>query len=86
MPVIAKFYGIVVRMLAGPKAGAQFHAFYEDSELVLGVWPVRIIQGDAPRRVREMVLEWARTHEYDLLAAWNLWQSGLTPKQIEPLR
>lgn len=86
MPVIAKFYGIVIRMLCARALGARFHAFYGDSELVVGLWPVRIIQGDAPQRVRDLVLEWAREHQQELLAGWRRLQEGLPPPRVAPLQ
>ena len=36
MPVISKFYGIVIRMLFIRPFVAHFHAFYGDCELVVG--------------------------------------------------
>lgn len=86
MPVLSKFYGIVIRMLFARPLAAHFHAIYGDTELVVGVWPVKIIQGDAPRRVREMVLEWATQHQQELLAAWHRLQYGHGPLPIEPLQ
>ena len=86
MPVLSKFYGIVIRMLFATRLEARFHAFYEQWELVVGIWPVTIIQGDAPHRVKEMVLEWAGQHQRELLAAWNRCQMGMKPMSIEPLQ
>ena len=86
MPVISKFYGIDIRMLCARALDARFHAIYENSELVVGLWPLKIIQGDAPRRVREMVLEWAAQHQQELLAAWNRLQFGQPPLRIAPLQ
>ena len=71
MPVISKFCGIVIRMLFVRQLGARIHAFYGNCELVLSLWPVRIIQGDAPARVRELVLKWAAQHQRELLADWS---------------
>ncbi|MBI2924928.1 MAG: DUF4160 domain-containing protein [Verrucomicrobia bacterium] len=86
MPVIARFYGIVIRMLCARALGARIHAFYGDSELVVSLWPLRIIQGDAPQRVSELVLEWARQHQQELLADWKRLQLGLPPMQVAPLQ
>jgi Domain of unknown function (DUF4160) len=86
MPVLSKFYGIVIRMLRAQGLTAHFHAIYENSELVVSIWPLKVIQGDAPRRVRDMVLEWATQHQQELLMAWNRCSSGLPPVRIEPLR
>ncbi len=86
MPVISKFYGIVIRMFFSRSLNARFHAFYEQWELVVSIWPLVVIQGDAPRRVREMVLEWATNHQTELLTAWNRCQLGMKPMAIEPLQ
>jgi hypothetical protein len=86
MPVISKFYGIVIRMLIIRSFKAQFQAIYGDTELVVAVNPVRIIQGDAPRRVREMVLEWATQHQPELLEAWTRLSIAQQPVPIAPLQ
>ena len=85
MPVISKFYGIVIRMLFIRPFGAHFHAFYGDHELVVGLGPLRILQGDAPGRVRAMVLEWAVAHEAELLADWSRLSTAQRPAPIAPL-
>ena len=68
MPVIAKFCGIVIRLLCIQPLGARLHAFYGDSELVITLPSLRIVQGDAPPAVRILVLGWARSHFPELLA------------------
>ena len=85
MPVLSKFYGIVIRMLLAYPMTAHFHATYQDSELIVGISPLRIIQGDAPLRVRAMVLEWAAQHQADLLAAWGQSAARQRPLPIQPL-
>jgi hypothetical protein len=85
MPVISKFYGIVIRMFLSNAMDARFHAIYNDSELVVRVWPLGVVQGDAPGRVRDLVLEWAAAHQQELLAAWNRCRAGQPPLRIAPL-
>lgn len=85
MPVLSKFYGIVIRMVGGEPLHPQFHAFYGDFELVVTIWPLRVVQGEAPRRVRDMVMEWATAHQQELLSAWNRCRFGLAPQTISPL-
>jgi len=63
MPVLSKFYGIVIRILFAQPLVAHFHAIYQDWELVVGVNPVCVVNGSAPPRVQTMVLEWARLHQ-----------------------
>jgi hypothetical protein len=86
MPTISKFYGIVIRMMRLREFGARFHAIYENSELVVNLWPLKIVAGEAPARVKDMVLEWATQHQQELLMAWNNIQSGERPMAIEPLK
>ncbi len=85
MPVLSKFYGIIIRMAFTPNAGARFHATYGESELVVGLNPLRIIQGDAPVRVRDLVLEWAKAHYVELLGAWQRCASAKPAQPIAPL-
>jgi Domain of unknown function (DUF4160) len=85
MPVLSKFYGIVIRMIFARSLGARFHAIYQNWELVVGIWPLVIIQGEAPHWVREKVMMWATEHQQELMAAWRRCQNGLRPVAIAPL-
>jgi len=86
MPVLSKFYGIVIRMVFIRPFAARFHAIYEQWELIVGITPLTIIHGDAPGRVREMVLEWAAEHQRELLEDWTRCGLALPPLPIEPLK
>ena len=72
-------------MLFLPSIAARFHAFYNGSELIVSIAPPRILQGDAPHRVRDMVLEWARLHQQELQGAWARLQAANPPLPIAPL-
>jgi hypothetical protein len=85
MPVVARFYGIVIRMLCVQLLGARIHAFYEGRELVIGLAPLRIIEGDAPCWVQNRVMAWAAKHHQDLLNAWNSCAHGHRPGMISSL-
>jgi hypothetical protein len=62
MPVLTKFRGIVIRLLFHQTFGTHYHAFYGDSELVIALNPLRIIQGEAPSWVGDWALEWVKQH------------------------
>lgn len=85
MPVLSKFYGIVIRMVFSRALGAHFHALYGDREVVVGLYPLRIIQGDAPPRVADLVLEWAALHHRELMQAWQRLALAQPPLAIAPL-
>jgi hypothetical protein len=86
MPVISKFYGIVIGMFVAPAFSARFHAIYGDSELVVAINPLRIIDGHAPQRVCDLVMEWAAQHQRELLEAWNRLTVAQAPPRIAPLQ
>lgn len=85
MPILSKFYGIVIRMAFDQAAGARIHASYGSSEIVVGLNPLRILQGDAPERVRALVLEWASAHYVELLDAWKRCAAAEPATPIAPL-
>ncbi len=85
MPVISKFYGIVIRMIFVRHFVAHFHAFYGDCELVVAINPLHILQGCAPARASGMVLEWARAHQVELVEAWRCCSAAQPPQPIAPL-
>ena len=68
MPVIARFCGIVVRLLTLRSFGTRLHAFYRDSELVVDLKSLRIIDGAMAEPMRELFLRWAREHQNEILA------------------
>ena len=70
MPVIARFCGIVIRLLTLQGFGTRLHAFHGDSELVVDLASLRIIDGTVPAGVQEMILSWAKAHQKELLSGW----------------
>ena len=79
MPVLSKFDGIVIRMLIDRTFGMRLHAIYGDTELVMGLNPLRVIQGDVPSWVQEQTLDWATQHEEQFSQARNIDMSLATP-------
>ena len=86
MPVLSKFCGVAIRMLFFRECAPRFQAIYGNMELVVAVRPLRILRGNVPQRVGEMVMEWASPHQAGLVEAWNLLNAARPPKAITPLR
>lgn len=84
MPVLSKFYGIIIRMLCVRSLSPRFYAIYGDQELVVEIAPLRIVAGDAPLEVRSRVLAWAARHQDELLAAWRRIAHAQRPAPIAP--
>ncbi len=85
MPTISIFYGIIIKMFFDDHAPPHFHAEYGEYELVIAINPIKIVNGDAPKRVKSMVLEWTALHQEELLKDWELCKNLQSPLPIEPL-
>lgn len=68
MPVLAIFYGIVIRLLRLPALGPRIHAFYGDAEWVFDLESGRIVSSQLPLERAEQVLGWVREHRRAILA------------------
>lgn len=85
MPVISQFYGILIRMFFNDHQPAHFHAVYAEHELIVGISPINVLEGQAPTRVRSMVLEWTALHQLELLKNWERCRNAEAPVGVEPL-
>ncbi len=85
MPVISKFYGIIVRLMKLSNQRTAIYANYGEHEVVMDAATLRIISNSAPARVVDMVCEWARQHHSELK---NSFETGSTvrPITIAPLQ
>jgi hypothetical protein len=89
VPELCRFFGIVIRMFSEPGAPhhvAHFHAYFQDAAAVFSISPVDLIAGTLPQKQRRLVEAWAELHQDDLLADWNLLQSGRNATPIDPLK
>jgi hypothetical protein len=66
-------------------APPHMHAEYGEYELVVAFAPIMVLAGNAPFRVRSMVLEWAALHQQELLSNWERCRGARPPLGIEPL-
>jgi hypothetical protein len=85
MPTISAFYGIVIRMFFNDHSPAHFHALYGEFQATIEIEGLRILEGELPRRARELVLEWAGLHKAELLDGWERCRDHEHPHKIEPL-
>ena len=88
MPELSRFYGIIIRMYVetgGQHQRSHFHAYYGDDVAIYALSPIELIAGSLPRRQRRLVEAWAELHEDELLADWQLLQSGQVSLPIAPL-
>lgn len=60
MPVIARFYGILIKMFFREHGVPHFHAIYAELNGVFDVTTLEMIEGDLPPRAQRLVLDWGR--------------------------
>jgi hypothetical protein len=71
MPVIARFYGIVIKMYFNEHGVPHFHAVYGEFNGVFDIKSLEMIEGDLPPRARRLVKDWAKTYRNELATMWK---------------
>jgi hypothetical protein len=85
MPEIARFFGIVVAIYYKEHNPPHFHAKYGDQTGVFSIADLALIEGQLPKRVISLVLEWAFEHRDELMEDWRLAEAGEPLRKIAPL-
>ena len=72
MPVIARFYGIVIKMYFSQSEHGvpHFHAVYGEYNGVFSIERLDMLEGDLPARARHLIEDWACQHKDELLDMW----------------
>jgi len=84
MPVISRFFGVVIFMNWRDHAPPHFHAKYGDEEVIVGI-ETGEVTGTMSRRAVAMVQEWREAHRAELLANWALAEQRRPLNRIPPL-
>ena len=83
MPVLSRFYGIIIRMyfLQKEHNPPHIHAIYGDDMAAITISNGEILEGSLPKKALELVREWISLHKEDLLDMWETQEF----KQLSPL-
>jgi len=71
MPEISRFFGIVVAMYYKDHGPPHFLAKYSGQTGVFSIEDLKLIEGQLPKRVISLVLEWAFEHRGELMNNWE---------------
>jgi len=73
MPVIARFYGVVIKMYfrQSEHNPPHIHAIYGEYIGAIDIRTADMIEGDLPKRALKMVHEWVSQHEQELMNMWK---------------
>lgn len=71
MPVIARFYGIVIKMYFTDHLPPHFHAIYNEYNGIFDLDTLGLIEGDLPLNAVKLVHEWAKDYQNELKKMWD---------------
>lgn len=73
MPVLARFYGIVIRMyfLGSEHNPPHIHAIYGEDTAAFDIRSGEIMDGHLPKRAASLVKEWMALHKDELIEMWE---------------
>lgn len=71
MPVISRFYGIIIKLYFNDHMPPHFHAIYGEYNAMFDMNTLQMIEGDLPNRAKKLVVEWGTLHKDDLIKIWN---------------
>ena len=73
MPVIARFYGVVIKMYfrQSEHNPPHIHAIYGEYIGAINIRTSDMLEGDLPKRALKMVQEWVSQHERKLMNMWE---------------
>ncbi len=85
MPEICRFLGIIIIMYYVDHEPAHFHAKYSGQVGIFSISDLSLIEGNLPKRVISLVLEWAFEHRAELIEDWELARAKKPLNKIQPL-
>ena len=73
MPEIARFYGIIIKMFFKPKEHepSHIHALYGEHIGIFNIETLKMTEGDLPAKAQELVTEWLKQNQKELLKMWE---------------
>lgn len=84
MPVISRFYGILIVMYFNDHNPPHFHAKYAEYEARYD-FKGNVLEGHLPKRASKIVSEWIGLHRTELESNWERARAGVPLQQIKPL-
>jgi hypothetical protein len=88
MPVLAMFFGIIVKMYKESTSRhhkPHLHAEYSGDEVVVGL-DGEVLEGSIPKPKMKLLEAWMEIHKDELVANWKLLSAGEQFFRIDPLK
>ena len=71
MPVVSRFFGIVIAFYWNDHQPPHFHAKYSGDEALIAIGNGDVLRGSLPQRALSLVKEWRELHMDELMADWE---------------
>ena len=84
MPIISRFFGILIFMFWREHEPAHFHAKYGDEEAVIEIETGKV-SGNNSKRALNLIQDWRELHKDELLQDWELSKQRRQLNRINPL-
>jgi hypothetical protein len=85
MPVISRFFGVIIRMYYDEHNPPHFHAEYQGNEAIFDMQG-NIIKGNLKSKTAtKLVREWVDLHQQDIEKNWDLARKNQELLNIDPL-
>lgn len=85
MPIICRFFGVIVRMFYDDHNPPHIHVEYQDQKATLDFRGNILRGGLESKTALKLIREWVDLHTQELLEDWELAKSGQKIKEIDPL-
>jgi len=85
MPVVSRFFGIVIAFYWEDHLPPHFHAKYGGDEAMIDIRTGEALRGSLPKRALSLVEEWRALHVDELLDNWQRARQRQALSYIEPL-
>ena len=85
MPVISRFFGIIIAIYWNDHNPPHFHAKYGGEEVVIEIQNGKVMEGNISKRALGLVEDWRRFHVEELTEDWDLARQRKPLHDIAPL-
>jgi hypothetical protein len=84
MPIISRFYGIIIFIFWRDHCPPHFHAKYAEEEITMEIQS-GIVNGSMVKRALNLIDEWRIIHVTELMEEWKLAEQRKSLFTITPL-
>jgi hypothetical protein len=84
MPIISRFYGIIIYIFWRDHCPPHFHAKYAEEEITIEI-QTGTVNGTMAKRALKLIDEWRILHINELMEEWKLAEQRKSLFTIKPL-